>query len=825
MRLKLFLLFLIASLVFAQAIQAVEIIPGSSLPFNPTGLLPNQTVTIYVWKLTENPLSNSKIGLAGVFLPWENGSYINGVLNTPFNDALNRNYGDKLLGTADDVTADLQMEKHLQMLRYAGVKTIGFGIAWKEVEWQNNNWTWTVVYDKVFRKIKSFEDRYNYRFEPVVMLDAPPRWATSAKPQSTPYISSFAKFPPKDLWTVPIWDSATDPTPNNPDDNLNPNGSAEYNQFVTEAVKRYRPRGTLEPTSDFGIKHWVIWNEANWEFFKDPSDEVGNRYMPTMKPYAYLLRGAKQAIKTVDPSLLVLSSGFADGDYTWLTADQKFGDGQIRSLEITSQKFYQEVQALASRPDTNDDYRTYFDILNVHSYKPMSVFSTKFATIATIKQNFADSLKKIWVTEWGCDAFECRDGTLDQLLTEMKNKWLSGKTFFDGRADIEKHTWWASRGYFTDDLDAQAAKYLIPTTGRETNQWNIFAGMMYASFKPKPGFTEVAKNTNSLETEQILTTQTTANGDLGSFSIPGTYFSQVGKYVVLFSQDERINTETPQEVIVALPSPTPTPTPTTIPFWNFETSNDSSPIGDWSGKTAATPANCDVVLDTASYTEGTASYRADKSSNNNSSCFVYKDAGGNNVFHRVVADFRFDSIPSANNAILAISQNGNSINHSYVVLRTDRKLHVYNFPTNSFHGPISTPLEVNTWYRLEFILYLDDTNGYFTLKVDNESTNFHQTLFTSGIDTKSGTVAAGRLNVGQYSQNSWATDTLYDHVRWLWGSSSRCLPLGDINCIDGVEVKDLSFLISKFTASDFISDLDNSGKVNALDLSILLSNY
>jgi hypothetical protein len=531
----------------ATEVAPIQLNAGQSLDYEATGLLPNQQVTLNIWRVNPLPISHPKIGLAGVFLPWEN--------LPEFLSVVNRNYGDRIIGTSDDVTPESQMQKHLFTLMTAGIKTIGFGIEWKRVEPTNTNpstFNWT-IYDTVFDTLKSFSDTYGYNFEPVVFLDTPPRWITSAKPQSIPYMSSFGKFPPKDLWTVPIWDGPNDPTPQNPNDNLNPNGSPRYNRFVKAVVERYKPNGTKAPTSSFGIRHFVIWNEANWEFFRDPSDPLGERYMPSLKPYAYLLKGASDTIRTIDPSLTVLTSGFADGDYSWA---QTFSDGTRRSLANTIDKLYAELQSAFGETG-----KASFDIINVHTYKPVSELQNIFSTVATIKASKGDANKKIWLTEWGCDAQECLTDNQSQMLA----KWQQGKQILERITDLEKYLWWSSRGYFLDDLDANAAITLQPTPGRSAEQWSIFAGMLYSSFQMKSSFSQLAKDTGALYSERVLTTTADSAGIL-RITIPGDVFSVPGKYLIFYSQDRRINTELPTEVQVTGFSPTPTPIPPSETF-------------------------------------------------------------------------------------------------------------------------------------------------------------------------------------------------------------------------------------------------------------------
>lgn len=52
-----------------------------------------------------------------------------------------------------------------------------------------------------------------------------------------------------------------------------------------------------------------------------------------------------------------------------------------------------------------------------------------------------------------------------------------------------------------------------------------------------------------------------------------------------------------------------------------------------------------------------------------------------------------------------------------------------------------------------------------------------------------------------------------------------CQPLGDIDCSGKVNALDLSALLTVFGTNNPQADLDNSGKVNALDLSVLLGNF
>jgi hypothetical protein len=54
---------------------------------------------------------------------------------------------------------------------------------------------------------------------------------------------------------------------------------------------------------------------------------------------------------------------------------------------------------------------------------------------------------------------------------------------------------------------------------------------------------------------------------------------------------------------------------------------------------------------------------------------------------------------------------------------------------------------------------------------------------------------------------------------------THCTPLGNINCNGKVDILDLSILLSTFGSANTSSDLNNNGKVDIGDLSILLSNF
>lgn len=56
-------------------------------------------------------------------------------------------------------------------------------------------------------------------------------------------------------------------------------------------------------------------------------------------------------------------------------------------------------------------------------------------------------------------------------------------------------------------------------------------------------------------------------------------------------------------------------------------------------------------------------------------------------------------------------------------------------------------------------------------------------------------------------------------------ATTTACKLADLDCSGKVNAADLTILLSKFGTNDPMADLDKSGKVNAADLSILLANF
>ncbi len=82
-----------------------------------------------------------------------------------------------------------------------------------------------------------------------------------------------------------------------------PAKTSDFTNFVTAAAQRYSPVGTKRPAGLKGsVRQWEIWNEPNLFGFWTPPN-------PTV--YGNFLKASAIALKTVDPSAIVISGGMA----------------------------------------------------------------------------------------------------------------------------------------------------------------------------------------------------------------------------------------------------------------------------------------------------------------------------------------------------------------------------------------------------------------------------------------------------------------------------------------------------------------------------------
>jgi hypothetical protein len=145
----------------------------------------------------------------------------------------------------------------------------------------------------------------------------------------------------------------------------------DFVTFVTEAVRRYAPRG---------IDTWEIWNEPNVDFFWEPE--------PDAAAYTELLIAAYDAVKAVDPDATVISGGLA--------ALPDAPDGRTISPTTFLEEMYEA--GAAGHFDTLGHHPYAFP--NVPSEDDDGAFGQTRELHELMEQN-GDGDKLIWGTEFG----------------------------------------------------------------------------------------------------------------------------------------------------------------------------------------------------------------------------------------------------------------------------------------------------------------------------------------------------------------------------------------------------------------------------------------
>jgi len=247
---------------------------------------------------------------------------------------------------------------------------------------------------------------------------------------------------------------------------------------------------------------------------------------------------------------------------------------------------------------------------------------------------------------------------------------------------------------------------------------------------------------------------------------PYTYEDGVGNAPQLVITWNATVTPTPTNTPTATNTPVGTDTPTATPTANWTTTNDGAVYGDWTGKSEADEASCDIVLDTTTYYEGTGSYKFDKKSQNGTACSVYKQAGANYDYHRISFMFRFSANPEDTNYILWLMDNANTVYNLQLWLTSSGEFQVRDTANTTTYSTGYHP-SANTWYRIEFVVYnADAPNGYFNVKVNGNSV-----YFKDGIDTKNGN-SGGHITIGHNYTTSVSDDIWIDDVKWWYGAAA-----------------------------------------------------
>ena len=153
---------------------------------------------------------------------------------------------------------DAKLARELDGYAAVGAKWIRFDMAWSAIERQQGVYDWA-VYDRFVAKAR--ERGLNM----IAMIGYTPTWARVAG-------ATDDKYPPKNV--------------------------ADYGSFAQKVVERYAPKG---------VKAYELWNEPNLGccFWKPKADAAR---------YTELVKAAYGRMKSVDPSITVLTGGTAPGE-------------------------------------------------------------------------------------------------------------------------------------------------------------------------------------------------------------------------------------------------------------------------------------------------------------------------------------------------------------------------------------------------------------------------------------------------------------------------------------------------------------------------------
>jgi hypothetical protein len=508
---------------------------------------------------TEN---SEMFGLAGVQGGWD--------LSSQHLDFHKKYYHQK---TDTTITSEKMLERHLSMHAALGVEWISMSYYWSQAS-EGSSLSYFATFDKIF----AIARKYNLKILPNMVNT--PRWATDLTCTNDtndgyPSCNQGTKCVPRDL---------TD------------SGSQSYNNFVRKSVERYKPKGDYYrekgiEDDDYGITHWVVWNEPNnasgsfWTdcakatvVFKNSAGQDVNQYDQGYRPigsvedYGKLFKGAYTTIKQVDPEATVLMAGMAG-----IELNDK------HKKEESYRRFYAEIERINSpKPD----------LWNIHIYQSGSNnFFWDFNQLTGLR-NQLDKGKDIWITEFGFYRSFHRPEMQAQVIGSIfdrKQELLDNKTtnlfYWSSKAYIMcdpekegcidygnilecKDPYYTSCNGNLNDTTTPGKPYGDTENGCLLISPNFYPDIPYLNFGEKLG--TVARAGGNFSAKVV-------NGRI-NLTIPASNFKDNQQYVLLMSSPDKIITTKPWVVKVAItslptatatskpqPTATFTPTPTTTP--------------------------------------------------------------------------------------------------------------------------------------------------------------------------------------------------------------------------------------------------------------------
>ncbi|MBA3788853.1 cellulase family glycosylhydrolase [Patescibacteria group bacterium] len=256
-------------------------------------------------------------------------------ISPTLNPNLNYNYGVAMGDLLPGLSAT-DLNTTLNDLASLHVGWIRLDMAWNDIQPVNSTtYNWTNM-DRVVAAANA------HQIQLLPILDYTPKWARSSACAGTP------KCQP------------ADPT--------------AFATFAKVAATRYAPQG---------IVAWEIWNEPNSNGFWKPS--------PDPAAYTTLLKYTYTAIKSVEPSSIIISGGLSPA----ITKGGRISPMDfLKGMYANGAKGY--FDAFGFHPYTYPVLPTYYQ-----SWNAWSQMSQTNPSLQSIMVTNGDSDKKIWFTEFG----------------------------------------------------------------------------------------------------------------------------------------------------------------------------------------------------------------------------------------------------------------------------------------------------------------------------------------------------------------------------------------------------------------------------------------
>jgi hypothetical protein len=273
-------------------------------------------------------------------------------------------------------SAAVQVQQ-LEAMKAMGVTSVRLEANWYWGEPESGTFNWAPL-DGVVASIQQVG------LSADLLIDGSPPWASVSGTQSTQYAQ--------------------------------PASSAQFATWAGAVAARFGPKG---------VNYFEIWNEPNLAVFWQPK--------PDPAAYTADLKAAHAAIKSADPSAVVLSGGLAPAENDGTNYDPRtflqdmYADGAEGSFEELGFHPY-------SYPDSPD---------TVTTWSGWSMMSDTSPSLRSIMAANGDSGKKIWITEYGAPTSgpnsvgESGQSTdLVQAINQVKQRSWVGSFYIYTWADL-----------------------------------------------------------------------------------------------------------------------------------------------------------------------------------------------------------------------------------------------------------------------------------------------------------------------------------------------------------------------------------------------------